>query len=54
MEYRIENCAGSAESARRAQAGGAYRVELCAGLPEEEQRLRMERLLLLVELLTLS
>ncbi len=34
MEYRIENCAGSAESARRAQAGGAYRVELCAGLPE--------------------
>ena len=34
MDYRIENCAGSAESARRAQAGGAYRVELCAGLPE--------------------
>ena len=34
MEYRIENCAGSAESARRAQLGGAYRIELCAGLPE--------------------
>ncbi len=32
--YRIENCAGSAESARRAELGGAYRVELCAGLPE--------------------
>ena len=34
MESRIENCAGSAESARRAQLGGAYRIELCAGLPE--------------------
>lgn len=34
MEYRIENCAGSAESARRAELGGAYRIELCAGLPE--------------------
>jgi len=34
MEYHIENCAGSAESARRAQLGGAYRIELCAGLPE--------------------
>lgn len=34
MEYRIENCANCAESARRAEMGGAYRVELCAGMPE--------------------
>lgn len=34
MEYRIENCANSAESAVRAEVGGAYRVELCAGMPE--------------------
>lgn len=33
-EYRIENCANSAESAVRAELGGAYRVELCAGMPE--------------------
>jgi copper homeostasis protein len=34
MDYRIENCANSAESAQFAQQGGAYRVELCAGMPE--------------------
>lgn len=34
MNYRIENCANSVESAMRAQEGGAYRVELCAGIPE--------------------
>lgn len=34
MDYRIENCANCAESAVRAEAGGAYRVELCAGMPE--------------------
>lgn len=34
MKYRIENCANSAESAVRAELGGAYRVELCAGMPE--------------------
>lgn len=34
MEYRIENCANCAESAVRAEVGGAYRVELCAGMPE--------------------
>ena len=34
MDYRIENCANSVESAIRAQEGGAYRVELCAGIPE--------------------
>lgn len=33
-EYLIENCANSAESAARAQEGGAGRVELCAGIPE--------------------
>lgn len=32
--YIIENCANSAESARRAAEAGAYRVELCAGMPE--------------------
>lgn len=34
MKYRIENCANSAESAVRAELGGAYRVELCAGMSE--------------------
>lgn len=34
MTYIIENCANGAESARRAQEGGADRVELCAGIPE--------------------
>lgn len=34
MNYIIENCANGAESARRAQEGGADRVELCAGIPE--------------------
>lgn len=34
MDYRIENCANSVESAIRAQEGRAYRVELCAGIPE--------------------
>lgn len=33
-DFCIENCAGSAESARRAELGGAQRIELCAGLPE--------------------
>ena len=34
MRYVIENCANGAESALRAQEGGADRVELCAGIPE--------------------
>lgn len=34
MKYLIENCAGSALSALRAQEGGAQRVELCAALSE--------------------
>lgn len=34
MKYVIENCANGAESALRAQEGGADRVELCAGIPE--------------------
>lgn len=34
MEYAIEICANSAESAAEAQRGGATRVELCAGMPE--------------------
>lgn len=34
MEYRIEICANSAESAANAQTGGAYRVELCTAMPE--------------------
>lgn len=34
MKYVIENCANGAESALRAQKGGADRVELCAGIPE--------------------
>ncbi|MGI6222356.1 MAG: copper homeostasis protein CutC [Prevotella sp.] len=34
MTYVIENCANGAESAFRAQQGGADRVELCAGIPE--------------------
>lgn len=34
MEYQIEICANSAESAAEAQRGGAARVELCAGMPE--------------------
>lgn len=34
MSLKIEICASSAESAARAQEGGAYRVELCAGIPE--------------------
>lgn len=34
MKYVLENCANGAESALRAQEGGADRVELCAGIPE--------------------
>lgn len=34
MEYQIEICANSAESAVEAQRGGATRVELCTGMPE--------------------
>ena len=34
MRYVIDNCANGAESALRAQEGGADRVELCAGIPE--------------------
>lgn len=34
MRYVLENCANGAESALRAQEGGADRVELCAGIPE--------------------
>ena len=32
--YQIEICANSAESALKAELGGAHRVELCAGIPE--------------------
>ena len=34
MKYVLENCANGAESALKAQEGGADRVELCAGIPE--------------------
>ena len=34
MQYNVEICANSAESAANAQLGGACRVELCAGMPE--------------------
>ncbi len=34
MEFKIEICANSVESAVNAQAAGADRVELCAGIPE--------------------
>ena len=33
-KFKVEICANSAESALKAQEGGAYRIELCAGIPE--------------------